>query len=273
MKFSFLSWNVEHFRGGGERLNKVAKHIKDQNPDIFGLLEIEGADILSLMQNKFSTYDFALTDGPEVQEILVGWRRNKFSQAIFTQKREFKAFNPSLRPGALLTVTLNSVNHNLLFLHTDSGVEAPDFGNRSEMFEHGWKLKKAIDKIAGGPGQGHLIILGDLNTMGLQFPTPKKANTKVDAQAEIAALATFAGQAGMRLLPKDLDVTWKGSQGESNLDHVLASNALQFGGQGTTPAGQPASVAVRGWNQLSGEARKKFLAEISDHSSLFAEVI
>jgi len=31
-------------------------------------------------------------------------------------------------------------------------------------------------------------------------------------------------------------------------------------------------VAVRGWGDLSGAARTKLIAELSDHSSLYAEV-
>jgi hypothetical protein len=49
--FSILSWNVEHFKGGEERVKNVVKHIKDQNPDIFGIFEVEGADVLSFDAN------------------------------------------------------------------------------------------------------------------------------------------------------------------------------------------------------------------------------
>lgn len=83
--FSVLSWNIEHFRGGAERLAKVASHVRAHRPDVFGLLEVENADVLTLMQEELPGYDFALTDGPEVQEILVGWRRGKFSQTVFSQ--------------------------------------------------------------------------------------------------------------------------------------------------------------------------------------------
>jgi hypothetical protein len=33
-----------------------------------------------------------------------------------------------------------------------------------------------------------------------------------------------------------------------------------------------AARAVRGWPQLTGNARKEFIASISDHASLFARV-
>ncbi|HET6349648.1 MAG TPA: endonuclease/exonuclease/phosphatase family protein [Candidatus Krumholzibacteria bacterium] len=272
MKFSFLSWNVEHFRGGGERLKRVAAHVRQHDPDIFGLMEIEGADILSLMRDEFPEHDFSVTDGPEVQEILVGWRRAKFQQAIFTQKREFKAFNPSLRPGALLSVRLHNQYYNLLFLHTDSGTGAPDFGNRTEMFEKVWKLKKAVDKIGGGAGEGNLIMLGDLNTMGLAYPTPAKKNQRVTATDEIHALGVNAETVGLRPLAKEFDQTWYSTHMQSELDHVLASTQLKFVEQGKRADGTPFEVMVRGWNQLDGDARTAFVSDLSDHSALFAIV-
>ena len=114
MGYSFLSWNVEHFREGPDRLQRVVQHIRAQDPDVFGLLEVERIAVRDLMRNAFPTYTFGITDGPESMEILVGWRTAKFDQAIFTQKREFKAYNPRLRPGALLSVRIGQDFHNLL---------------------------------------------------------------------------------------------------------------------------------------------------------------
>ena len=125
MKFSVLSWNIEHFKGGVVRLKRVAVHIKRHKPDVFALLEIENVNVRTLMEQEFPGYDFALTDGPQVQEILVGWRRTAFEQAVFSQKREFDVGNDRLRPGALLSVKHSGIWYNLLFLHTDSGTDAP----------------------------------------------------------------------------------------------------------------------------------------------------
>jgi hypothetical protein len=50
---------------------------------------------------------------------------------------------------------------------------------------------------------------------------------------------------------------------------VLADAALNF----LPPApATPAEVAVRGWPQLAGNARKEFIQNVSDHASLFARV-
>ena len=88
----------------------------------------------------------------------------------------------------------------------------------------------------------------------------------------VAALGLFADEWGMRILPKDLDNTWTGSKPDSPLDHVVASKGLKFKALGTRPDGSPAEVLVKGWQQLSGAVRKAFVAEVSDHCSLYAEV-
>ena len=67
MGFSFLSWNVEHFRDNpnlAARSARIAAHIRAQDPDIFGLFEVETVDVVSLMQNEFPNYTFGITDGP-----------------------------------------------------------------------------------------------------------------------------------------------------------------------------------------------------------------
>ena len=271
MKFSVLSWNIEHFKGGAARLKKVASHIKKQKPDVFALLEIENVNVRALMEQEFAGYDFALTDGPQVQEILVGWRRAAFEQAVFSQKREFDVGNDRLRPGALLSVKLGGVWYNLLFLHTDSGTDAPAFGNRAEMFGKTWSLKAALDRNLGGDGAARLVVMGDLNTMGLMFPRPAKKFLRVDAPTEIAALAESAEGAGMKLLAKDKPATWKGSAGESNLDHAIASASLGFTRFGT--GADAPQVKVKGWPDLTGKAQASFLADVSDHASLYLEVL
>jgi hypothetical protein len=271
MKFRVLSWNVEHFRGGAARVKKVADHIKADAPDVFGLLEVENVDVLGLMQTHFPDFDFGLTDGPQGMEILAGWRRNKFQQVVFTQKREFKLFNPALRPGALLTVTVQGRMHNVLFLHTDSGTDAPAFGNRVEMFDKVWKMKDAMDGIAGQAG-GRLLVLGDLNTMGLQFPKKNLASQLVNTAKELTALSAFAAKAAMTLPAKSHDATFNNGNLVSDLDHALASTNLQLTKLGQRPDGTDFRVRVRGWQQLAGAARKDFIDNISDHCSVLVEV-
>jgi len=227
MKFSLLSWNVEAFKGTvPSRLKKVAEYIKDQDPDVFGLFEIENLDIINLMVSQLSGYDYNLTDGPQNKEILVGVKRNKFDQCIFSQKRQFKAFNPYLRPGALLSLTVATDVYNVLFLHTDSGTEAPDFGNRNEMFEKIWHLKKALDKKVSNNSGSKFIVLGDLNTMGLKYPSARKADIRVAEREEIEALDGFAKKNSMIRLAKEHDGTFSDGRIISDLDHIIATTNI-----------------------------------------------
>ncbi len=269
MALRILSWNVEHFKGGS-KVEPVADLIKKANPDVFALYEVENLDVLQLMRTHFPTFSFQITDGPEVQEILVGYRNMNTYQATFTQKREFKAYNPALRPGAMLTLRRQNKYLNLLFLHTDSGTDAAAFGNRAEMFDKIWKVKEAITKMSGI--DGHLIVTGDFNTMGLFFPTKSKKNEAVPADREIHVLGETAVQSKMVMLDKEFDITWNNNTLASNLDHVLVSDQLSFKKLGTRADGTPFHVAVRGWQQLSGADRKKFINDVSDHCALIMEV-
>lgn len=215
MSISVVSWNVEHFGGSvsADRQKRVVKHLKSLDPDIFGILEVENADIRKLMEQSFPDHDFFLTDGPQLQEILIGCRRGVFDQKLFVQKREYQEGNDALRPGALLSVRQGTEWTNLLFLHTDSGADAGAFGNRFDNFRKVWNLTRALGKKSA-KGEPRLLVLGDFNTMGLSFPGRKKADQRVAATEELAALATHAA------------TYWSPTYGESNLDHVLASNDL-----------------------------------------------
>lgn len=273
MGFSFLSWNVEQFNGEPAQLQEVVAHISGQDPDIFGLFEVENVNIPRLVLNELPGYDYGLTDGPENKEILVGWRRAAFDQVTFTQKREFKAEDEYLRPGSLVSLHQDGVNYHLLFLHTDSGTTPNDFGNRGDMFDHVWDLKKALDNLEGDQGPARFIVMGDLNTMGLQFPRRLVSHIRVNEAGEIDGLAHMAGRCGMRLAVKSHGQTFhNGASLFANLDHVIVSDHLVFDNLDDSGEGPGFEIAVRGWNQLEDDERTRFTREISDHSSLFGRV-
>ena len=105
MSFRILFWNIEDFLGEEGRTELVVQHIRQTEPDVLGFAEIRDKDALRrIMRDHFSDFDFAVTDGQQEVELAVRWRRGHFGQALFTQKREFKATNPDLRPGALISL-------------------------------------------------------------------------------------------------------------------------------------------------------------------------
>ena len=281
MAFTFALWNVEHFKDNPGRMKIVADELKAAHPagkeiDVFGILEVEALNIVNLITEHFPNYDFHLTDGPQVQEILIGVKRGRFSQKVFTQKREFKAGNEFLRPGHL--VALREMSNDkwtqMLFLHTDSGVDASGFGNRYKMFESVAKMRKALAKQA--QDLDRLIVLGDLNTMGLHYP--KRSKVVVTGSEEIAELAKFTS---LSLASKDVDATWKDANRrikDSNLDHVLHSPGLALADLGTgTPtslfATSPVKIHTAGWPKKSGAVQDDFVRNISDHAILVGETV
>ncbi len=263
-----LSWNIENFKGKDpERLTEIAAHIHREDPDLFCLFEVENVNIIELVQAHFKNFIFNLTEGPQNKEILVAYNKYKFQSAIYTQRRSFQIYNPYLRPGALLSLKYKHTFYNFLFLHADSGVDPSDFGNRTEVLKKVFKLKKSLDK----KGASHLVVAGDLNTMGMFYPSRRMADVRVSAVDEIQQLAKDAGKAGMRLLTKQHHETFNNGKVRSDLDHVLASKQLKIRKRGHSDSGY--EVKVWGWNQLEGDAQKHFIRNISDHSALVLEIL
>lgn len=271
MAFSVLSWNIEHFKKDVNRTQLVADKIKEHNPDVFTILETESLDTLEMMRDHFTAYDFHITDGKQAQEIMVGVRRGVFSQVTFTQKREFDSGNPYLRPGALLTVIKSGNMYNLLFLHNDSGPDAAAFGNRFEMIDRVQNMAKAIHKK--NP-DARVIVAGDLNTMGMAFPSQRVGDKRVTMEEEIEGVASLMAKYDFQWAGKQHDATWLSKPGSytSNLDHVIHSAGVQLNELGTRSDGKPYYVKVQGWVGLSKGQQQTYLDKYSDHCLLYWEV-
>jgi len=267
--FSIASWNVEHFKDDPTRTDRVINFLKEQNPDVVGLYEVEGSEVFSAVTTKFPGYTFQITEGPQTQEILVGVKSNL--SAFMTQKLEFKAGTTHMRPGLLLTITLEGKQYMVLFLHLASSNEPRGFGLRDDMADRAIKFRKTLNKAVGG--DANYIFLGDLNTMGLEYPY----NSSIEAGTELKRWDTRAKQYyDIRRLIKTHDFTWSNGSGstipDSNLDHVYASEHLEFK-QFDKDGGGKADVSVRGWvNKATNGEKDKWINDYSDHSLLFLEV-
>jgi hypothetical protein len=285
MKFSVMFWNVENFGRHLEgsdtdpetfrtRVESVEKHIRNLGPDLFCLCEIKDKVALrNLLMDKFADYDFGVTDGAEGIELLTGWRRGKFQQVLFTQRREFKAGSIFLRPGSLASVKFDNEFYNFLFLHTDSGRRLKDYNNRQEMFEKIWSLKQILDDITEEGYAGKLVAMGDLNTMGRSRSGDFQSIT---GAKEIEDLSRDAEDHEMGLLPKTHSNTWRKGPSdpdfESNLDHGIATTNITFEQIENVTSSTPAEVSVDGWNHLHGEDRDEFSENISDHCSILCKI-
>jgi endonuclease/exonuclease/phosphatase family metal-dependent hydrolase len=270
--FSVASWNVEHFKDDTARIGRVVDFLDAQKPDVFGLYEVEGAAVFGALLQKMRNYMFQVTEGPQSQEILVGVRRTL--SAFITQKVEFRSGTTSMRPGQLVTVRKNDVNYSLLFLHLASGNDPRGMGLRDDMLQRAFDFRRTLDTAAGGEGLARYLFLGDLNTMGMDYPF----ECSIDPVTEILKWDHYAARtaAGMRRLVKTHDATWSNGSRSSlpaaNLDHVFASTNLAFGGFKRADGGD-AQVAVRGWVDAATTAeRDAWIAAYSDHSLMYFEV-
>lgn len=268
--FSLASWNVEHFKGDPARVNRVVDFLASKKggnkPDVFALYEVEGSKIFPALVTKMPGYSFHITEGPQTMEILVGVKGN--ITAFFTQKQSFKTGNTYLRPGALLTIVVAGRKYPILFLHAKSSQEAVGFGIRDEMLKRATGFRRKIEKATGlAKWSSDYMFLGDLNTMGLDYPYKKD----IEADIELKRLDGRAKYAKMTRLKKNFGATWfNGSSSKyppSDLDHVVASRHMKFKLFNGSP------VSVRGWVDQSTDTKKdNWIDRYSDHSLLYLEV-
>ena len=234
MDLKIITWNVEHFSGTKRaekagRVDRVIAHLTSENPDVFGLLEVEGSESFNQIAATMTDYTFVLTEGRQVQEILIGFKRTL--RAFITQKGGFKENNLDLRPAALLTVTSDDTGKHLpiLFGHFKSGSDPKGWGLRVSMFEKVSSLKKVINRIANAQGDasGGMVVLGDLNTMGMVLTD---SNGDLDANAEITRLNKRFARVGLRPLLKSHPHTFSNgtnsSYPDSDLDHVYVDESM-----------------------------------------------
>ena len=269
--FSVASWNVKHFKGKLTRVEHVVDFLKDQNPDVFALYEVTGSEVFTKMTTAFPGYTFQITEGPQSQEILVGIKST--ITAFITQKIEFKAGNTYMRPGQLVTVTIDNVNYSLLFLHLASSTNPRGMGLRDDMLSRALKFRHKLDKATGGKHTANYIFLGDLNTMGMDYPYDKD----IEPDIELKRLKSRAGRYyGMRDLNKTYDKTWNGGSDSSyppaELDHVYAAKHLNFN-TFKDAGNNDVEVAVKGWVEEDTTVKQdSWIDNYSDHALLYFEV-
>jgi hypothetical protein len=264
--FTVASWNVEHFKSDPSRIETVIEFLKKQNPDVFALYEVESRDVYTALVQKMPNYQFHITEGPQTQEILVGSKNTLTT--FFTQKVAYKSGNTYLRPGALLTVRLDENDYPVLFLHTKSSTKPIGLGLRDDMFDRAFQFKKFLDKISikAGNGPANYIFLGDLNTMGMEYPFDRM----IDVKFELQKFDRDAKKAKMRRLGKNKPATWWNGPGKfppSDLDQVAVSEHLKF------KFFSGSEVDVRGWPEMQSDAEKQvWIDKYSDHGLVFFSV-
>jgi hypothetical protein len=263
--FSVAAWNVEHFRGSPSRVDRVVQFVADQRADIVAIFEVESSRVFRPILSAMPEYQFYITEGPQTQEILVGVKRTV--SAYVTQKLEFKSGQSALRPGVLVTVHADEQFYPVLFLHLKSLSDPKGFGLRDDMIGRALKFRRALDKAAGGAGKAHYIFVGDLNTMGLDYPYVDD----IDPKTEIRRLRNRASYYKLRIVEKNQPCTWwngpDSTYAPGNFDHVVAAKHLKFKTFGS------AEVDVRGWPKEPTDAAKAdWIEQYSDHGLLYFEV-
>jgi endonuclease/exonuclease/phosphatase family metal-dependent hydrolase len=285
LPLKIISWNIEHFNGTGgqdsdnrsrrlDRVERVAEYLISKQPDIFGLSEVEGELVYERFTEIMPNYAFSITEGTQSQEIMIGVKNN--ISAFFTQRNEFKRNNPYLRPGALLTVRHNDIHVPILFTHLKSAPDPEGFGLRDAMFEKIFNLKRELDKkarkITGNQdAKSNLIVLGDMNTMGMDY---YRTGHDIPREKEVKVVTSKFKRRKMTALKKTNKNTYfngsNSSYPPSNLDHVFAAAHLSF----ADVDNKSSKVLVDGWARLNSDAEKdSWINDFSDHAPLILTLI
>lgn len=268
--FSIASWNIEHFGALDKDKKKIVKDpepiidlLKAKNADIVAIYEVRSDRVFRYLVEAMPDHRFFITEGPQMQEILVGTRK---SLSVFmTQKTEFKAGQSALRPGMLVTPYVDGEYYPLLFLHVKSMRDPKGFGLRWEMTKRAFDFRKVLKKASPTGTAANYIFMGDMNTMGMDYTG---RNFDIAGSDEIAELRRAAKARGMKLLDKTSTATyWHPRYGQSDLDHVVAAGHLKF----KQFAGK--DVQVSGWTDYSTDTEIEAWTEsYSDHAILYVEV-
>jgi endonuclease/exonuclease/phosphatase family metal-dependent hydrolase len=282
LPLKIMSWNIEHFSGHeaqdarapakrANRLKEVIAFIEAEKPDIFGISEVTSGFVYEKMVEAFPKHTFHITTGQQSQEILIGVRDGLGS--FFTQKDEFKRNNIYLRPGALLTLHEGNVHVPILFVHLKSLPDPEGFGLRDAMLEQIYSLKRALDKAAerlrGATGvKANFIVLGDYNTMGLDY---YRTEHDIPMAREIAVMTERMKTRKMRKPVTSHPFTFfngsKSSLPPSELDHLFVAQHMQL------DASAGYEVEVGGWAKLPTDAeRDDWIERFSDHAPLIFTV-
>ena len=272
--FSVVSWNVKHFGAKGTKkvpakdVPTVIDYLASHNADVVAVYEVVGARVFHCIVDKMPEYNWHITEGPQLQEILIGVKRRLSS--FLTQKLEFKSGVSTLRPGVLLTVIVDQKKYPLLFLHLKSFDNPRGYGLRDDMLQKAIDFRKTLQKANNSNDPVNYLFLGDLNTMGMNL-TYNDNDLSGEDELERLRRRLDVKSVGMDILSKRHEVTWwpgsTGSLNPSNLDHVVAAKHLefrQFSGD---------SVDVRGWvEEGTDSAKDNWVKKYSDHALLYFEV-
>ena len=266
--FSFASWNIEHFVGRQERFDRVVDILNDNGPpDVFGIFEVQSSTtVFNEFTTGMPTHQFFITvTARSPIDTLIGVNRN--FTAFYEQRDELTAGLPTLRPGALVTLTINNQHYTLLFVHLKAMDEPVAWGLRDDMVHHIRNLKSRLDEVVNT--DANLIALGDYNAVGLNVTY---ADNDMNAAQEVSRYRKVLDVRNLALVPKDRNVTlWNGpgsSLPPADADHVFASQHLDI-----RPGDQGVGVSVKGWPELQTDAEKaQWINEISDHAMIYGEV-
>lgn len=153
-------WNKQSFN---IKINNIAKVIKDLNPDIIGLQEIESDKVLIALQRKLKDLDVLYPYRVISVSKTTSVRCALLSRFPIIRKEEINVRNKSARSILKATVEINDVPL-IIFVNHWKSKQGPE----SLRVAYAKALKKELDKLEETTD---FIILGDLNSNYNEYKT------------------------------------------------------------------------------------------------------
>ena len=271
------SWNLHWFPDGSSRGPSDAATDLDWLACTIAMLDVQVLAVQEVLQSPRGRTALAnLLDrldtrtGGQWRSALDDCAGNGFQHVGFlydskavevTHAGEIASLNPgssacmqNLRPGFAMHARFHDgPDMHVLTVHLDSGVTARDHGNRATSLQ---RLDQALTALKTD-GDGDVLVLGDLNTMGCERCTPA-----VTPAAEVAHLGRVAQDAGLRLLNPDALCTHYYGKQPGLLDHALATPSGLFGHARLEVHGPCRDLQCR---PLQRGERPPALGDLSDH--------
>jgi hypothetical protein len=120
--------------------------------------------------------------------------------------------------------------------------------------------------------------MGDLNTMGLNYPTPNNGIVKTSDELEYIKYVCEKKESGvsanLKILTQPETTEYSEKFGFSNLDHVVSSNSIEIVAQKDEVDGEEYQVKIGGWRKYMNniDKLKEYIDKYSDHCPIVVKV-
>lgn len=262
-----LFWNIRDWghHSTTRHFNRILATLRREKPDIALFAEIMNPTIKTqLAQRLPGPHIIFETTDKNPRRLLAVFNHAAGHNALIEQRNEFSNDKLTERTFPLLRVTSRDFNLAVLAVHTNSGSNPEDLGDRQRAVAKIASLHKTL-QAQNTP----LLVIGDMNTMG-------NGSSNFTPTRERTITANMLAAAGLSRLKKNRPHTWHGVgpdkiYPDTDLDHAFLTTASAQAARLVNTKGE--QVRVSGWpDRKTGPQRDHWVRRYSDHAYLVVDI-